>query len=45
MIEDLEVEGSFCKGIVPKFNTWEWGILGEGRKRELVRSKQTGCSQ
>ena len=34
-----------CKGIMPKFNTSEWGVLGEGWEREWARSKQTRCSQ
>ncbi len=44
MIEDLEVEGRICKGIMPKFNTSEWGVLGEGWEKERTRSKQKGCS-
>ena len=34
-----------CKGIMPKFNTSEWGVLGEGWERLRVRSKQTRRSQ
>ena len=41
----LLVMMSWCKGIMPKFNTSEWGVLGEGWERVLARSKQTRRSQ
>ena len=34
-----------CKGIMPKFNTSEWSVLGEGWEREWARSKQKGSFQ
>ena len=36
---------SWCKGIMPKFNTSEWGILGKEWEGEEGRSKQKGSSQ
>ena len=32
---------AWCKGIVPKFNTSERGVLGDGWERQRARSKQT----